>query len=97
MCSTISGIVNPLTRQSHQKRYFFSPTHPGASRHPGRDKPRVQPNDIVVLAPAWECWKVVAPLMDATRTFARRRRLRYSIVTARLETLIVVRRPESPG
>jgi hypothetical protein len=31
MCSTILGIVNPLTRQTHQERYFSLGTHLGPS------------------------------------------------------------------
>ena len=33
MCSTILGIVDPGTRQSHQERYFSPGRHPDALRH----------------------------------------------------------------
>jgi hypothetical protein len=63
----------------------------------GSRKTRVQPNDIVVFANHAGTWKVVAAVNGSKADIRRRGGFDTRIVTARLESLTVVRRAGSPG
>ncbi|MGA7394531.1 MAG: hypothetical protein WBL40_18215 [Terrimicrobiaceae bacterium] len=60
-------------------------------------KTRVQPNDIVLFANHAGTWKVVAAVNGSKADIRRSGGFDTRIVTARLESLTVVRRAGSPG
>ena len=60
-------------------------------------KTRVQPNDVVLLAHHAGTWKVVAAVNGSKADIRRSGGFDTRIVTARLESLTVVRRAGSPG
>ena len=60
-------------------------------------KTRVQPNDIVVFANHAGPWKVIAAVNGSKADIRRSGGFDTRIVTARLESLTVVRRAGSPG
>ena len=74
-----------------------TPGGKGSSQPLASHKPRVQPNDIVEFDNQPGTWKVVAPVSGSKADVRRSGGFDTRIVTARLESLIVVRRAGSPG
>ena len=72
-----------------------TPGGKGSSQPPASHK--VQSNDIVVFANQPGTWEVVAPVNGSKADIRRSGGFDTRIVTARLESLIVVRRAGSPG
>jgi hypothetical protein len=69
----------------------------GSSQPLASHKPKVQSNDIVEFDNQPGTWEVVAPVNGSKADVRRSGGFDTRIVTARLESLIVVRRAESPG
>ena len=57
---------------------------------------RVQPNDIVVFADHVGMWKVIAPVNGSKADIRRNEGFDTRIVTARLESLTLIRGAGSP-
>jgi hypothetical protein len=74
-----------------------TPGGKGSSQPLASHKPRVQSNDIVEFDNQPGTWKVVAPVNGSKADVRRSEGFDTRIVTARLESLIVVRRAGSPG
>jgi hypothetical protein len=69
----------------------------GSSQPLATHKPKVQSNDIVEFDEQPGTWEVVAPVNGSKADVRRSGGFDTRIVTARLESLIVVRRAGSPG
>jgi hypothetical protein len=69
----------------------------GSSQPLASHKPKVQSNDIVEFDKQPGTWEVVAPVNGSKADVRRSGGFDTRIVTARLESLIVVRRAGSPG
>jgi hypothetical protein len=74
-----------------------TPSGKRSTQPPASHKPRVHPNDIVVFANQPGTWEVIAPVNGSKADIRRSEGFDTRIVTAHVESLIVVRRAGSPG